>query len=124
VPPRSRAWSSTVGRSHADFLEPFGQSGRFAGLSVEHAEVFLGEDHIWADFERDHDKTAFGARWAAFPRASVFPTLARGLDGGGKDPRAAVFIDKLESGIAGRMASAPGPMVIPLAKLVFTREKD
>jgi len=114
----------TVGRSHADFLEPFGRSGRFAGLSVEHAEVFLGEDHIWADFERDHDEAAFGARWAAFPRASVFPTLALGLDGGRKDPRAAAFIDKLESGIAVRMASAPRPMVIPLAKLVFAREKD
>jgi hypothetical protein len=111
----------TVGRSRADFLEPFGQSGRFAGLALEHAEVFLGEDHIWADFERDHDAAEFGARWAAFPRASVFPTLVLGLDGGREDPRAATFVETLESGTAARMAAAPERMVIPLAKLVFAK---
>src|SRR5258706_2987343 len=38
----------TVGRSRADFLAPFQPSGVFAGLRAEHAEVFLGEDKIWA----------------------------------------------------------------------------
>ena len=34
----------------------------------------------------DHDATAFGALWAAFVRASVFPTLATALAGGRNDP--------------------------------------
>ena len=72
----------TVGRSRGDLLEPFGKDGCFAGLSVEQLEVFLGEDRIWTQFQDDGDAQAFGARWAAFSRASVFPTLAAGLTGG------------------------------------------
>ncbi len=33
-----------VGRSHADLVAPFADNGRFAGLSVEHVDVFNGED--------------------------------------------------------------------------------
>jgi hypothetical protein len=39
----------TVGRTRAEFLSPLGQDGRFAGLSIEHLEVFNGEDRIWED---------------------------------------------------------------------------
>ena len=78
----------TVGRSHEDLRAPFAESGCFSGLSIEQMEVFLGEDRIWAQFESDGDVQAFGARWAAFSRASVFPTLAAGLAGGRDDPRA------------------------------------
>src|SRR5205823_12261407 len=79
----------TVARSKADLAAPFGQNGRFAGLLIEHLEVFREEDRIWAQFEASGDAQAFGAQWAAFSRASVFPTLAAALDGGGDDPRAA-----------------------------------
>lgn len=112
----------SVGRSRSDFLEPFQQTGQFATLAIEHAEVFSGEDHIWADFERDRDAAAFGARWAAFPRASVFPTLMLGLDGGREDPRAVEFVKKMENGIAARMAAAPERMTIPLAMLALAKE--
>jgi hypothetical protein len=112
----------TVGRSRADLLEPFAATGRFAALSVEHAEVFLGDDRIWSDYERDRDAAAFGARWAAFSRASVFPTLALGLDGGREDPRAAKFFDKLEAGTSARLAAAPERMIIPLASLVLAKD--
>jgi hypothetical protein len=33
---------------------------------MEEAEIFLGEDHIWADYQPDGDPRPFGARWAAF----------------------------------------------------------
>jgi SAM dependent carboxyl methyltransferase len=111
----------TVGRSRADLLAPF-MDGQFADLSVEQIEVFLGEDKIWAQFEADGDSQAFGARWAAFSRASVFPTLASGLTGGRDDPRAALFIDRLESGMTERLAAAPERMLIPLAKLLLAKE--
>jgi hypothetical protein len=112
----------TVGRSRADLLTPFTGDGHFAGLWMEQLEVFLGEDKIWAQFEADGDTRAFGARWAAFSRASVFPTLASALKGGRDDPRAASFVDRLESGMIARLAAAPERMLIPLAKLLLEKE--
>jgi hypothetical protein len=109
----------TVGRSLADIREPFGQDGRFAGLSLEHAEFFLGQDPIWESFTRDCDAGAFGRRWAAFSRASVLPTLARELD----EARAAAFMDRVEAGMAAALAHAPQPMVIPLAAAVLARHR-
>jgi SAM dependent carboxyl methyltransferase len=108
----------TVGRRRADLLAPFVENGSFAGLSAELLEVFPGEDRFWSDFERDGDSGAFGARWAAFCRASVFPTLASSLDSG----RDAVgFEERLEKGIAARLAAAPQPMAIPLARMLLAK---
>ena len=113
----------TVGRSRADLMAPFGEGdGRFAGLSVEQAEVFLSEDRIWAEFEAGGDAQTFGARWAAFSRASVFPTLAASLEGGRADARAAAFTERLEAAVATQLAAAPKCMLIPLAKLLLVRE--
>lgn len=112
----------TVGRSRADLVAPFAETGRFGGLSVEQADVFLGEDRFWAEFEATGDADAFGARWAGFSRASVFPTLAAGLAEGRADARAATFVDRLEADVAARLAAAPEPMLIPLAKMVLAKE--
>jgi hypothetical protein len=114
----------TVGRSRADLLAPFADNGRFADLSVETVEVFLGEDSIFEQFVRDRDARAFGARWAAFSRASVFPTLVLGLNGGRSDPRAAEFLDRLEAAMAARLAAAPAPTTIPLARLALAKEES
>ena len=73
----------TVGRTRQEFLAPFGAEGIFAGLGMEEAEVFLGEDHIWSDYQRDGDPRSFGTRWAAFSRVSVFPMLAEALKSDG-----------------------------------------
>jgi hypothetical protein len=107
----------TVARSRADLVAPFVEDACFADLSIEQLEVFLGEDRIWAEFEDGGDAHAFGARWAAFSRASVFPTLVAGLDSGRADPRAAAFVDRLEADITERLAAAPERMLIPLAML-------
>jgi hypothetical protein len=112
----------TVGRSRADFARPFADRGRFADLSIERLEVFHAEDRIWSRFEADGDAPAFGAAWAAFSRASVFPTLAEALEGGEADPRAAPFFNRLEAGMAARLAAAPERMTIPLAKMVLVRD--
>jgi hypothetical protein len=113
-----------VSRRAGDFLSPFAPKGRFEGVEVEHLEVFDAEDRFWTQYQVDHDATAFGAQWAAFARASVVPTIASGLDGGRDDPRRADFIDRLEAGIAARMAAQPEEMQIPLAQLVlFKRPK-
>jgi salicylate 1-O-methyltransferase len=111
----------TVSRSEADFLAPFAPSGRFERLEVEHLEVFNAEDRFWQKYKKDSDAKAFGAQWAAFVRASVFPTLAGALEGGVADPRSTQFFDQLEAGVATRMAAAPEQMQIPLAHLVLVK---
>ena len=111
-----------VGRSRADIVAPFAETGQFAGLSIEHLAMFTCEDTNWREFERDRDADKFGAQWAAFMRASAFPTLALSLNGGRPDPRAVGFFSKLETGVAARLAAAPQPMLIPLATVVLTKE--
>jgi hypothetical protein len=113
----------TVGRSRADLLAPFGVDGSFGGLRVEEIEVFFGEDHIWSDFEQHRSSQEFGARWAAFSRASVFPTLALSLESGRTSARAAEFTERLEAGITARLAAKPEPMLIPLARVLLARER-
>lgn len=113
----------TVARSRVDFAAPFAKSGRFCDMSLENLEVFRGEDRIWNRFQATHDAHAFGAQWAAFSRASVFPTLAAALDGGQRDPRHAAFLDRLEAAVTERLAAAPQPMLIPLAKMVLAKRE-
>ena len=112
-----------VGRRESDFLAPFAPSGRFERLSIEHIEVFNAEDRFWMQYQTDNDATAFARLWAAFARASVFPTLATALAGGRDDPRSPQFFDRLEAGMTERLAAAPEQMQIPLAKLVLTKQR-
>ncbi|MBV9298079.1 MAG: SAM-dependent methyltransferase [Verrucomicrobia bacterium] len=112
----------TVGRSRSDFVEPFADSGSFNGLSIEQMEVFLSEDRIWAEFENNGDARGFGAQWAAFSRASVFPTLAAGLETGRAGSRAITFVNRLEADVAARLAASPERMLIPLAKLLLLKQ--
>ena len=111
----------TVGRTRAQFTEPFAKTGRCADLSLENFELFHGEDRIWTQFEASGDAHVFGAQWAAFCRASVFPTLAASLDGAPDSARSVEFFDELETGVAARLAVAPVRMTIPLAQMMLVR---
>lgn len=110
----------TAGRSLAQLERPFAE-GSFVGLSVDHAEVFSGPDPISDDFERDRDGKAYGARWAAFSRSSVLPTLALAL--GGAAERKAEFIDRVESETAARLAAAPEKFPIPLGLMALSKDR-
>ena len=110
-----------VARRAKDFLAPFAPSGRFEGLQIDHLDVFDAEDRFWDQYRVDKDANAFGCKWAGFTRASVFSILATALDGGRDDPRAAEFFDRLEAGVAARLAAAPEQMQIPLAHLVLVK---
>lgn len=110
-----------VGRSKADFVAPFAPKGRFEQLEIEHLEVFDAEDRFWNQYQSSSDSALFGRQWAAFLRAAVLPTLARALDGGLADPRVTDFLDRMEAGVAERIAAAPEQMQIPMAHLVLTK---
>lgn len=111
----------TVGRSKTEFLAPFAPKGRFEQLEIENLEVFDAEDRYWNQYQVDRDATAFGAQWAAFCRAAVFPAMASALDGSATDARSTEFFDRLEAGLAARLAAAPEQMQIPMAHLVLVK---
>jgi hypothetical protein len=91
--------------------------GRSIGAGPSGARTEAGSGHCPVI-----DAAAFGARWAAFSRASVFPTLAAGLAGGVGDPRAAEFTRRREADMAARLAAAPQRVLIPLARLLLAKE--
>ena len=109
----------TVGRGREQLLAPFTGGDRLTSLEVEHLGVFQADDPIWRDFAHDHDAAAYGRRWAAFSRASVLPTLAADL--AGDAARRQTFMDRMEAGMAERLAAHPQPMLIPLAMIVVAR---
>ncbi|MBN9434810.1 MAG: hypothetical protein J0I45_20465 [Bosea sp.] len=113
----SRMAIPTVGRTRAEFAAPF-MSGECSDLALEHIEIFEAEDAIWRDFLKDGDATAFGARWAAFSRASVLPTLALGLSEGTSAERVRDFVERMETGMAERLAAGPARTLMPLAIIV------
>ncbi|OBK27400.1 SAM-dependent methyltransferase [Mycobacterium asiaticum] len=110
-----------IARSEKDFRAPFAPRGWFEGLTIEHLEIFNAEDRFWARYQSDSDAEAFGAQWAAFARAALFPTLRAGLDGGIDDPRGVEFVQQLEAAVADLLARAPEPMRIPLASIVLVK---
>ena len=94
-------------RSENELRAPFFPKGRFQGLTIEHLEVFNAQDRFWARFQSDGDAEAFGAQWAAFARAAMFPTLAAALDGGVGDRARA------SSSKASRRPSRNGSRALP-----------
>ena len=111
----------TYARTRAELLAPFGPSGRFDDLVVENIDIFFGDDRIWIETGEGRDAEAFGARWAAFSRASVFPSLALGLAGGGSDLRRTEFFARMEAAMTQALAAKPEQSLIPLAKLTLAR---
>ena len=111
----------TVGRTEKEFLAPFAPSGSLEGLSVEHLELFDAEDRFWTRFQGDGDAEGFGARWAAFARAAVFPTLLTALNDETDLTRSAAIVGRVESELAARLAASPQPMPIPLAGLLLRK---
>lgn len=111
----------TYGRTATQFAKPFAATGRFEHLSLENFEAFQGDDRIFAQYENDRDARAFAAQWAAFSRASVFPTLAAALTAGPVDQRRAAFMDRLEAAMIARLAAHPQPVSMPLARMVLVK---
>lgn len=119
---KARMAIPTVGRGAAELAAPFADGGAL-GLGLARLEVFAAEDRIWADYAASGDAAVFGVRWASFSRASVFPTLAAALDGPEAPARRSAFVARLADGLADRLAAAPCPMKIPLARMEILRDR-
>jgi hypothetical protein len=111
-----------LARSEKELRAPFAPAGRFEALTIERLDVFDAEDRFWDRYLLDGDAGALGAQWSAFTSAAVFPALAAALAGGAAgDPRAAEFVQRLEAGVAARLASSPQHVQIPLALVVLAK---
>lgn len=113
-----------VFRSDKELRAPFAPHDRFEGLSVEHLEMFTAEDRFFAAYRRDQDAARFGAQWAAFARAALFPALLAWLDGGRTDPRTLEITERLESAVAAALSKDPQPVPIPLAAILMVKQQQ
>jgi len=111
-----------VGRRPKDFESPFAPSGTFEKLSIVQLETFDAEDRFWKQYQSDGKAEVFGAQWAAFLRAALFPTLATTLEDDRAEPTSP-FFDKLEAGIATRLSAQPAQARIPLAQVVIEKSQ-
>ena len=111
----------TAGRTEKELRAPFSPSGRFEGLAVDKVNAFEAEDRFWARYRADRDAEAFGAGWAAFARAAIFPTLGTALQGATAGSRMSGFLDGLEAEVASWLARDPRPIAIPLATVVLVK---
>jgi hypothetical protein len=110
-----------LGRSEKELRAPFAPAGRFEALTIERLEVFDAEDRFWSRYLVDGDAGALGTQWATFTSGAIFPALTAALAGGTADPRAGEFVQRLEAGVAARLASSPQQVQIPLALVVLAK---
>jgi hypothetical protein len=107
---RGRMTIAACPRREQDLLAPFAADGRFHGLAVEHSDTLRVPDPAWIEFQRDGDAAAFACKRAGFFRAVFVPSLSQALaptrDAGERE----VFADRLQEGIARRIASNPASL--------------
>jgi hypothetical protein len=91
-------------------LAPFARGGRFHGLGVEHSSTLSVPDPAWIEFQRDRDAAALAGRRAAFFRAVFVPSIAQALAPTRGAVERQIFADRLEGGVARRIASEPASL--------------
>jgi hypothetical protein len=101
------AWcSEVILRRTSELLAPFGPTGEFCGLTVEHCELCGLPDAAWKDYERDGDKEALLNRHVGFFRSIFVPSLASALRNSGSKLD---FADILAQKLKRRLAEQPTP---------------
>jgi hypothetical protein len=94
----------TAQRSLDDIRMPFRDTGKFAGLVIEHLELMVGPDPFWEELQRTGDKSAFARGLAGMVRAFGGPTIANALD---QDRDRPAVIDKYFQRLEERFAANP-----------------
>jgi hypothetical protein len=102
---RARMTIASCPRREEELLAPFARDGRFHGLVVEHSSTLSVPDAAWIGFERDGDAAALARKRALFVRATFVPSLAQALAPTRSAGERQAFADRLEEGVARRVAS-------------------
>jgi SAM dependent carboxyl methyltransferase len=107
---RGRMTIAACPRREQDLLAPFASDGRFHGLAVEHSDTLSVPDPAWIEFQRDGDAAALASKRAGFFRAVFVPSLSQALAPTRDAGERQVFADRLQEGIARRIASNPASL--------------
>jgi hypothetical protein len=94
----------TAQRSLDDIRMPFRDTGKFAGLAIEHLELMAGPDPFWEELQRTGDKSAFARGLAGMVRGFGGPTIAGALY---QDRDRAAVIDAYFRRLEERFATNP-----------------
>jgi hypothetical protein len=106
-------------RRRSELLAPFNADGQFRGLTVEHCELAVLPDAVWADYERDANKEALATRHARFFRSIFVPSLESAIAEEGKRN---VFPDRLEEKLKRRLADRPIPLHSFVQTIVLAKQ--
>lgn len=91
-------------RSAEQLREPFGASGRFGGLVVEHLEILEQGDPLYEAMQTSGDRETYARTWTGIARAIYSPLFTAALDPG-HDPGA--FLDQIFGRLERRLRDAP-----------------
>jgi hypothetical protein len=112
------------GRDRSRLLEPFAETGSFAGPAVEHCEVFRMPDAAWEAYRQNADKEKLAVQRARWFRAALVPTLASQLDSDRSPADRHSFAEMLEATLTRRLADSLVPMPIMSATIVMVRDES
>ena len=110
-------------RRKDELLAPFANKGQFQRLTVEDCDMTRLPDAAWADYQRDGDKEALAMKRALFFRAIFTPSLVSALAGArnGNGEALNAFADRLQDGMARRLASRPAPADMAVQTIVLAK---
>lgn len=94
----------TNARALEQIAAPFQKNGEYAGLRIEHLEIFKGSDPFWDEFQTTGDTENLGRSWADMMKAVFRPTALNAIVA---RPDREKLIDELFLRFASRVASNP-----------------
>jgi hypothetical protein len=112
------------GRDRSRLLEPFAETGKFSGLSVENCEVFRMPDTAWDAYCQHGDKEKLAVQRARWFRAALVPTLASQLDSDRTSDDRRAFADTFEATLTRRLTDSLVPMPVMAATVVMVRDQS
>ena len=111
-------------RSRAQLLEPFSETGSFAGLTVEHCDIFRVPEAAWAVYLEHGDAQLLAAARTGFFRSVFIPSLAEALVPTRPPSDKVMFADALEAALTRRMAAELHELPGTATTMVVSRQPD
>jgi hypothetical protein len=109
-------------RGRAQLLAPFGETGVFAGLTVEQCDIFPMPEAAWSAYCESGDAQALAADRTGFFRSVFVPSLAAALEPTRPPSDSVAFADALAAIMERKMAAELRELPATGAILVLARQ--
>lgn len=120
---RARMVSPGRQRGRAQLLAPFAETGSFAGLTVEHCELYQNPESAWEAYRRHGDAIVLATARARMVRSIFMPTLIAALDGTRSQADRLAFADALEAAMIRRFTPELHEIQNKSAVMVVVRQQ-